>query len=397
MKGLLSKIDWNIFTNHENRILGLDFIRALAIGLVLFSHGTHYIAKEDLNFYWKFRLTVIDGVSVFFVLSGYLIGRILIRTLMQTNFEWRDLTHFWIRRWFRTLPNYYLCLFFLLLVEVYVHHALPDAFSWKYLFFLQNFDSPHPKLFSEAWSLSVEEWFYLLFPLLMFIFLRLSSIKRLSLLMPYLLFLLVPLALRLYIYYDTDLITNPGPQMRKVVIYRLDSISYGVLAAYLQLYAPNFWRRARIPLFCFTIGMLVLLYFDKQSQIRAWSIPLYYNLESIITFAALPVMAAWKRSKWTWFNKSIAAMSILSYAMYLLNLAIISGIVMGTLFRIANYYDWPLPRYGFIPYCLFWIFTIVASYFLYVLFERPMTNLRDRYSFLSKKVTVMDATQANDE
>src|SRR5690606_23169927 len=83
-----------------------------------------------------------------------------------------QLLHFWKRRWFRTLPNYFL----VLLVSLFVYrNTLSGIPVHHYFFFLQNFTSEIPRFFVESWSLSIEEWFYLLLP---FPFLLLHKTKN---------------------------------------------------------------------------------------------------------------------------------------------------------------------------------------------------------------------------
>jgi peptidoglycan/LPS O-acetylase OafA/YrhL len=156
----------------DRRIFGLDILRAFAILFVLLQHGSYLLPKK-LKYYNHF--IVIDGVTIFFVLSGFLIGGILIKTLERgpsKNIGFKTLLHFWKRRWYRTLPAY----FFMLLLLCLIWYLNSDStikdvliLTHKYFIFSQNLISNHPWFFPEAWSLSVEEWFYLITPLLIFL------------------------------------------------------------------------------------------------------------------------------------------------------------------------------------------------------------------------------------
>lgn len=65
------KIDYD---SHRN--IGLDLLRAIAIGMVMLLHGNPLLPEYIVE---KFRYFILDGVSIFFVLSGFLIGGIFIK------------------------------------------------------------------------------------------------------------------------------------------------------------------------------------------------------------------------------------------------------------------------------------------------------------------------------
>ena len=102
---------FNIFklnSDYNKRVFGLDLMRALAILFVVIGHGGHLLEKANTNFPW---IKLIDGVELFFVLSGFLIGGIIIKEFQNNGtFGIKQIFHFWKRRWFRTLPNHYLIL-----------------------------------------------------------------------------------------------------------------------------------------------------------------------------------------------------------------------------------------------------------------------------------------------
>jgi peptidoglycan/LPS O-acetylase OafA/YrhL len=104
----------------------------------------------------------------FYRASGFLIGTILLNKSMERKFSMRELMKFWLRRWFRTLPAYYLMLGIIILCSALGNTPLPSKIE-LYGIFSQNIITVHPAFFPEAWSLSVEEWFYLLVPFMVFI------------------------------------------------------------------------------------------------------------------------------------------------------------------------------------------------------------------------------------
>jgi peptidoglycan/LPS O-acetylase OafA/YrhL len=156
------------------RVYGLDILRALAIIIVVLSHGGKLLPVRIALFQEKF---LVDGVFLFFVLSGFLIGGILIKVLESKKATIKNLFSFWIRRWFRTIPNYFLILIILIIIGFTVYGGIGGANPLKYFLFLQNFNYPHPQFFSEAWTLSVEEWFYITIPILLFILVGIFKIS----------------------------------------------------------------------------------------------------------------------------------------------------------------------------------------------------------------------------
>jgi peptidoglycan/LPS O-acetylase OafA/YrhL len=157
---------------NKNRIYGLDILRAWAIFFVVLDHSTHTLQKSNSAFIneisriysWNMRYFIFDGVSIFFVLSGFLIGSILIRGFEKEEITVKNLLNFWIKRWVRTLPAYLFILSTLVVLSYFFTANFNIYETGKYYLFIQNFNSPHPDFFPEAWSLSVEEWFYLLIP-----------------------------------------------------------------------------------------------------------------------------------------------------------------------------------------------------------------------------------------
>lgn len=157
----------------RERIPGLDLLRALAITMVVVGHARPLLTlTRPLSSFWWLEGGRM-GVDLFFVLSGFLIGGILLETHKHLGTS-RILAGFLIGRWLRTLPLYY----FFLLVNVLVHLAFfPWPFGWgwelsPYLWFGQNLTERTPPFFFESWSLAVEEWFYLLMPLALWAGLR---------------------------------------------------------------------------------------------------------------------------------------------------------------------------------------------------------------------------------
>lgn len=138
---------------------GLDAVRAVAVMLVLVAHGS-FVFMSFTGPLKPFLLMGYVGVELFFALSGFLLGGALIDSCNGSA----PVVRFWQRRWARTLPLYFLFLGVNWLLARQHGEPTPDFFA--FVVFLQNFATPHPIWFTEAWSLSIEELFYLVAPLI---------------------------------------------------------------------------------------------------------------------------------------------------------------------------------------------------------------------------------------
>jgi len=220
-----------------NRVFGLDLIRSIAIGLVVMSHATLLVFPNSKNpIFTGIRILGAIGVDLFFVLSGFLIGGILLRHIDLQKTSADDLYGFWKRRWFRTLPNYFLVLFLNVLIFLFLGNNLPKSIL-LYIPFLQNFSTSHPDFFTEAWSLSIEEYAYLLLPFLLFFsfkFFKNSNKEKLFLwIILVTIFCLTFFKILYYFSAEINSYNDWSTSFRKVVIYRIDSIYTGFLAVYL--------------------------------------------------------------------------------------------------------------------------------------------------------------------
>ena len=149
--------------SENKKLAGLDHLRALAIVLVLLYHYRLFGHPEWLDGFGKFGWT---GVDLFFVLSGYLISSQLFAKMAEgSKASFKD---FFIRRFFRIIPAYLTVVTIYFLVPAFRER---EALSplWRFLTFTQNFglDLAKHGAFSHAWSLCIEEQFYLLLPLVL--------------------------------------------------------------------------------------------------------------------------------------------------------------------------------------------------------------------------------------
>jgi peptidoglycan/LPS O-acetylase OafA/YrhL len=315
-------------------------------------------------------------VDLFFVLSGFLIGQILIKVFLANDFSVISLLHFWKRRWFRTLPNYY---FVLTLSWIYASCTTlgTGGFSTDYLLFLQNFRQRHPGFFPVAWSLAVEEWFYLLLPICLLVchrvFRRLSKQRVMLIAMGF--FLLTPM---LYRYWSaTVYVTRPfewdvfDSVFRMRVVTRLDTIMFGVLGAYSKRFFPKAWNL--MPRVSLLVGIGLVFWSHK---IVPNSIAFYVLNQPLRAFGIL-LMLPWcdgfKRS-WSCLSIPVTYVSMISYSMYLIHHTLVLDPILR--YCASNRAGTVMVLYG-----VYWVLTFALSAVLYSRLEKPVMDLREaRYT-----------------
>ena len=140
--------------NRRGRLPQLDVLRGIAILLVLLAHQPIPKASQLAHF-------GLTGVDLFFVLSGYLIGGILLAERYSRGRV--GVKRFYFRRAVRIWPPYYACL--ALTLAVAAAAGLPARLALPYIAHVQNYYETLPGLAQHFWSLAVEEHFYLLLPL----------------------------------------------------------------------------------------------------------------------------------------------------------------------------------------------------------------------------------------
>ncbi len=138
---------------------GLDTLRALAIILVVLHHYVLFVSHEST--FGAIGDVGWIGVDLFFALSGYLIGNQIFAAMRRP--EGLHLGRFYARRLLRTLPNFYVVLA-LYAAWPWFRAGLELPPLWRFLTFTQNINLAPGTAFSHAWSLCIEEQFYLVLP-----------------------------------------------------------------------------------------------------------------------------------------------------------------------------------------------------------------------------------------
>ncbi len=250
-------------------IPALDGIRGVAAATIFLYHyggGAHssnaalHIVGETLHLGWA-------GVSLFFVLSGFLITRILL-SLMERP-DW--LRTFYIRRTLRIFPLYYFALLAVTLVNVSLKIPWSSISAmWPFFFYLQDF----PRLFrfdvlgptfriDHLWSLAVEEQFYLAWPFLLLLASKRRQIKQLCLVV-----FLASLLFRACIF---GFHVNTAWAAYSIMGRAGEMAAGGFVTAWLHDSQPargQFVRGARLLLVASAAGLLTIIFATKELDAR---------------------------------------------------------------------------------------------------------------------------------
>lgn len=261
--------------NNANRQYypALDGLRGVAILLVIVYHNFGFI-----NYFFFGWL----GVDLFFVLSGFLITDILLKSLNKPNY----LRNFYMRRVLRIFPVYFLSLIIFLLVLPYISN-LPVSLSyytdnqfwlwtytqnWLYIFK----PSENPDVLHHLWSLAVEEQFYLLWPIAILI---IKKPKFLLILIATVLLAVIAIRFIIWTYAFKDI-----SYYNLYTFSRIDGICIGCMIALLQKINVNFLKTTTWIIVLSLSGMNFLFYFfNKDNQ---FNFP-YLAIIGYTTFAVI--------------------------------------------------------------------------------------------------------------
>jgi peptidoglycan/LPS O-acetylase OafA/YrhL len=330
-------------------ISGLDSIRGIAVLMVI---GYHYTIPG-----FSFGLV---GVDIFFVLSGFLITSILTDEWEKT--EKINFPRFYLRRGLRLLPA-----LAILLVVVSLRESLWSILAT--LFYMENWATAFKWLPTEnsyllhTWSLSIEEQFYLVWPLLLFFLIK-SRIPRNRL-------FLVPLLLAFASNLTRATLWFSGVWGER--IYRgtdthSDGIFLGCALALILAHGVEFPRLMVWTLSVITGGYFLALWTRAIPKDTLFMGGFFLVAVAAAIFIALIANSSWNRLSRILANKPLVLIGQMSYGLYLWHVPVF-------MFLRRTLY---VPNSVLVTSAL--LFTMLIAGGSYWLIERPILRLKDRHS-----------------
>ena len=235
--------------NSSNRVSSIDIFRSIAILAVVTYHFNHYLPFGFL------------GVDLFFIISGLLIGGLLIKEIKSGKRI--NYFKFFLQRGFKIWPSYYVFIFlgnllaFFLYRTSYPNEIIPFWDLKRYLFFYQNYTgTPYHWLFDHIWSLCVEEHFYIFLPLL-FILIQLF-IKEKFKIKALFIFVIVTIVSGIWLKYFSYFYTT-GQDTYSATHNRIDSLAWGVLLSLLINYYGENIKALKFKCLIFLMGFFVFI------------------------------------------------------------------------------------------------------------------------------------------
>lgn len=349
----------------------LDSVRAIAVILVLF---WHWIPRN--SFINQFQ-TGPFGVAVFFVLSGFLITKILMENRNRAenlgNKKSMVLKNFYFRRTLRIFPIYYLTIVLVIILykPLGLHYSLPEFFS--NISYTSNFylicHTYWPDLTPHFWSLSVEEQFYLFWPLIILF------IHKNYLLHGIMFFILTGAVSQFFV---SDL--EFGFLWTHTCF---DALGMGALLAWMTVYRPSFLRKAFLIISIMAAAAVIIIVLEIIGLrfFHQWRL-----LHSIIGAWVICYIIRFRETR-SWLtillsNRLLIWIGKISYGIYLYH--VLYFYVFWKLFSIYIFPLWSHLDPSLIP----WLFLLVNVWILFffcwlswIVIEKPLLGFKRKFRY----------------
>jgi peptidoglycan/LPS O-acetylase OafA/YrhL len=309
------------------------------------------------------------AVDMFFVLSGYLVGKLILEKQHHDNF----FQVFYVRRICRTLPIYFVCLAInIVLMGIFsapwADHADQAFPIWSYFTFTQNFfmaatSGIGAHWLAPTWTLAIEEHFYLIVPFLFFIIPR----RRIGLVLAAV--AVGALAIRAGVY---EFLEHPGLIGLVLLPTRADVLTAGLLAAVAIKTESVPWQRVDYSL---RLAPIVLLAVASILRLADGGIGFRFAIfgPMLVSIACAMFLLSLVRGApeaKRFHSKLLGFFNTTSYAVYLTHLPVLGlmhGLLLGARPDLGSPAQWAV-TFAALPVC------VAVSWLLTVIVEKPLTN-----------------------
>jgi len=357
--------------NTKQHIVQLDGLRFFAVLMVMLAHWVQYQWTNQIGSGIPFD----HGVTLFFVLSGFLITRILLSyrdEYIRLNLNKLQLVkHFYVRRFFRIFPIYYLLIITLF---IFNYDNTRELFPWLISYTSNIYQSIYNldvNRFNHFWSLGVEEQFYLFWPLVL-LFTKPS--KNLKIIV---FTIILAIVVRTYLYFAI----GHWMATRYFTLSCMHALGIGALLSYFLLYNKPLIDKLKRPVWIYVSGTVYVVFLVAQ---KALGLEWYEQIFDEFVFAICAAFIILRASdngfrgitRKILENKFVVYSGKISYGLYVFHLFIpdladyLTGI---TGLAFTNNYQ---------AFVFYYFVTFVIAHFSWILIERPINSFKKKVPYI---------------
>lgn len=353
----------------KSRLRELDFLRGIAIILVIFRHQLLFDCLKKMG--WI-------GVDLFFVLSGFLVSGLLFKEHQKFGFIKPKL--FLIRRAFKIYPIYYLTAFGYILPRILLHKLDLNSLFYD-MTFIQNYALGWGYLYAASWSLAVEEHFYFGLALLLWLIfnkkimsfeIASNKISNFEKLLFFILILILGLRILSNSYFPDENVRNTTMSH-----LRIDSLLFGVLIAYWYYFKhevlTNFHQKHKTKLLI--LACILLSFTPFIEVINSFFVKTIGFTMLYVSFGILLIHFIIDKSVNSQINKLFSAtivnfvsrIGFCSYSIYVIHSFVITCV---EILQIKS---------RFLTFALVFLVSVTIGFIMTYKIEKFFLNYRDKY------------------
>lgn len=351
----------------------LEGLRFYAVVMIMIAHWLQWQWKNEL----LTNIPFTHGVVLFFVLSGYLISRIIFlnkeKFALNNANKRKVIFTFYIRRILRIFPIYYLTILFLLIIN---HGNIREIYPWLISYTSNIYQSIYNldiQEFNHFWSLGVEEQFYLFWPIL------LLFTKSRTLI--FIVFAIVlALLTKTYIYFAFD----NWRANSYFTICCINSLGVGSLLAYCEIYKNNVIQVISKPIY---LNVSIKIYISLLIADSVLDLDWYKQILDEFIFAIISGLIIIRASvngfsgfaKFLLENNFTCYSGRISYGMYIFHL-FIPGLVLW-MFPDVMTLNQHFTVSKYVLFLIYYFITFSFAHLSFKYFETPINNIKNKFPY----------------